>query len=158
MTKTEIFFETIKAVAVVIGVGFAVYEFVLKDRERDRARAVFTQELIQFDLSDSISESTQWLEKNGERLMAEMQQGDIEAARELERELNPQFQLFKAWGTCIALDICDAEVGKAYICQRAISFYTLKTAIMQLRGHSLDALNKQFKDLVATCEAEGRQA
>ena len=150
LSRFEIVVEIIKTSAIVIGVGAAVYEFVLKSEQTQRDIFANTVELMKIDLSETMVRSKTesfdlLLRRGGAKKL------DTAGALEVERILLPQFQYFVAWEACIESGLCNESIAKGYICERVGAYWDTVLVTSEILGYDVELMNRGFFNLRDRC-------
>jgi len=120
--------DWIQALAVTIGVVFAVREFVLHDRVQERLRKEAVLQLIVSGQSESISNSAGKIQKIFNDLMKKNN-----ATREewvnLQTIYFPIQAHLSAWGFCYHNNMCDQNLTEAYICENLVDFDKFRVVV-----------------------------
>lgn len=116
--------DWIQALVVVIGIAFALWEFVLRDREDEHDRREAVRNMISASQSNSVFKAYQALfsfyrqYKNAGRI-SEGKWDDILHA------VTPLKEHFLTWAYCYANSLCNEELALKYVCFRVLSYEEL---------------------------------
>lgn len=149
---TDLVLEFIKTAAIVIGVAIALWELVIKDRERERIVSDTTLQLIKVDLSSELIASR---ERSFQTIIARYDKDghnmSIDDALEIEKVRLPQFQEFIAWEACFSARLCNEEIGLRYICNRALTHEDISKVTAVILKNDRRSENQYYKDLLNRC-------
>lgn len=113
--------DWIQAIAVTIGIFFAIQEFVLKDRVEERLKKEAVMQLIVSGQSASISDSAQKIQTLFTQLNSK-QDPSVADWGNLQAVYFPIQAHLSAWGFCYHHDMCDQALTEAYICDSLVDF------------------------------------
>jgi len=144
--------DWIQAVAVVIGVGFALWEFVLHNKTEVQAKKNFVSNLILNSSNEGLITSVAALS----RIAVELSNNNAASLKDdikLNSEILPLKHHYDTWGFCYANDLCDKKLTIRYICDDLILFdHTLRDYASALK---IPYLNRDFFQLVSDCKLNG---
>ena len=144
--------DWIQTVAVVIGIGFALWEFVLHNKAEIQAKKNFVSNLI-------LNSSNENLVKSVETLSIIYRELSNNNAASLKEDIKfnsgilPLKHHYDTWGFCYANDLCDKKLTTKYICGDLISFDRTLSEYASALNASYN--NQDFSELLADCKLNG---
>ena len=142
--------DWIQALAVTIGVIFALREFILHDRAQERLKKEAVLQLIVSGQNESISKSAQNIQHVFNRLKKKK-----DATREewvnLQTVYFPIQAHLSAWGFCYHNNMCDRALTEAYICENLVDFDKFRVLVNEKVGRSDFAKEKGYAALLEVC-------
>jgi len=119
--------DWIQAVAVVIGVAFAIWGLVIQDRAAELSKKEAVFQLILAGGDESLTNSLKELSKE----LPNLNKDDIDELRiiELSAIYTPFEQHYNSWGFCFENDLCKKELTLRYVCEGLISFNNITKMI-----------------------------
>lgn len=122
--------DWIQALAVTIGVAFATWEFVLKDRAQEHLKKEAVLQLIVSGQNQSISTSAQNIQQKFSELQANPD-ASLQEWGQLQTIYMPIQAYLSAWGFCYHNEMCDRELTEAYICNSLTDFDKFRVVVNQ---------------------------
>lgn len=103
--------DWIQAIAVTIGIGFALWEFVLHDRGEAREQAAGVRDLILARQSDAVAAAFEKME-----IYRAVGYGTAREQREQAAAAYTVNNWFSAWGFCYSSQLCERKLTRDFIC------------------------------------------
>lgn len=142
--------DWIQAIAVVIGVAFALQEFVLHDRAQDRLEKETVMQLIISGQDESVSNSARELQQELTKLMQSESPTKADWGN-LQMIYFPMQSHLTAWGFCYHNGMCDQELTEAYICKSLVDFDAFREMVNQNAGNPDFTREEGYAALLSTC-------
>ena len=142
--------DWVQALAVTIGVVFAMREFVLHDRAQERLRKEAVLQLIISGQNESISESAQKIQEVFSQLMKKKDTTREEWVN-LQTIYFPIQAQLSAWGFCYHNNMCEKNLTEAYICKNLVDFDKFRVIVNQKVGNSDFTREKGYETLLNVC-------
>ncbi len=142
--------DWIQALAVTIGVVFAMREFILHDRQEERLRKEAVLQLIISGQNESISKSAQKMLKAFTKLINKEGVSREEWVN-LQAIYFPMQAHLSAWGFCYQNSMCDRNLTEAYICENLVDFDKLRVIVNVKVGKPNFTREKGYAALLKVC-------
>lgn len=144
--------ELIKTIFIVLGFAIAFWELIIKNYNFQRIKAETTLGLMRIDASSEINDArqnfAQILKDSG---VSNLEKLNHDQVFKLESALVPQTQSLIAWESCFKSGLCDEEMGKSYICNRAIAYANFLESTKVASGIPDSSRNKNIFTLADRC-------
>lgn len=148
--RNSSFTDWIQTLAIVIGVGCAIFEFIIQDRQT----AIFKKEavlrLIEHTQSESFSSASsnlylKWASIHAKEEISNQQLMDyIVAATPFEKH-------YSAWNVCYEGEICDPELTLKVVCSQINAFDKTVSEIFAKAKFETNIMRKNYQALHADC-------
>jgi len=145
--------DWIQALAVVVGVAFATWEFVLQDRAQERLQKEAVLQLIISGQNASISDSAQKIQDVYNRLMKN-KDASIEEWVNLQTIYFPIQAHLSAWGFCYHNNMCEPQLTEAYICENLVDFDKFREVVNNKVNNANFTREKGYAALLDVCKAK----
>lgn len=153
MTNFEKKIETIKTIAIVIGVLIAINELVIKNVSHQRTVASYTQRLIELDATGPMVQAVRDFSRIYYKdVVADGGVVSEEDAWNIDQATLPQLRVFIAWEACFEAELCDDQIGLRYICNRAVTYEKLRTNLKPFISFEEGQTNGLFFGLLKRCK------
>ncbi len=147
--------DRIQTLAVVIGIGFGIWEFVLHDREAELSKIVLVSDLILSRSSDVMVDAITAISEL-QIALSKSEAISFSSAVALNSRLVPLKNHFDSWGFCYENHLCDKELAAKYICDDLVVFDSILTEYAI--ALSLDyKTNRDYSLLLNHCNNEARK-
>ncbi len=120
--------DWIQALAVTIGIAFAMREFVLHDRAQERLQKEAVLQLIVSGQNESISKSAQRIQEVFNELIKK-KDATKEEWGHLQTIYFPIQAHLSAWGFCYHNNMCNRNLTEAYICENLVDFDKFRVVV-----------------------------
>lgn len=145
--------DWIQALAVTIGVVFALREFILHDRVEERSKKEAVFQLIISGQNESISKSAQSIQRVFYELMKKEQVATKDWVH-LQTIYFPIQAHLSAWGFCYNHNMCNRELTEAYICDNLIDFDKFRAIVNKKVNNPNFTRGKSYQTLLNVCLAK----
>ena len=145
--------DWIQAIAVTIGIAFAIREFVLYDRVQERLKKEAVMQLIVSGQSGAISESAQKIQAMYGELRSKKEPTLAEWGN-LQAVYFPIQAHLSAWGFCYYNDMCDRQLTEAYICNSLVDFDQFREFVNQQVNNTNFQREQGYGALLNACLAK----
>ena len=145
--------DWIQAIAVTIGIAFAIREFVLHDRAQEQLKKEAVLQLIVSGQNESISKSAQQIQQvYGE--LRKKQNPSQEEWENLQMIYFPIQAYLSAWGFCYHNNMCNPALTEAYICNSLVDFDKFRVEVNK-RANKPDFTREEgYAALLNVCESK----
>lgn len=145
--------DWIQAIAVTIGIAFAIREFVLHDRAQERLKKEAVMQLIVSGQSDSISNSAQSIQEVFGTLMKK-ENATVQEWQKLQAIYFPLQAYLSAWGFCYHNNMCDQGLTEGYICDTLVDFDQFREVVNQKAGNAEFTRETGYSALLKVCASK----
>ncbi len=147
--------DRIQTIAVIIGISFGIWEFVLHDREAELAKKVFISDMILSRSSEAMVDSIIALSEI-EKALSDGDAINLVSAISFNSKLLPLKNHFDGWGFCYENQLCDEELAVKYICNDLSEFDSIITKYAATL--SAEKSSKDYSTLLKACKAGPAQS
>ena len=145
--------DWIQAIAVTIGIFFAIQEFVLKDRVQERLKKEAVMQLIISGQNASISDSAEKIQTLFTKLNADPS-ATMSDWGNLQAVYFPIQAHLSAWGFCYHHDMCDQALTEAYICDSLVDFDQFREFVNKQVNNTNFEREQGYAALLKACLAK----
>lgn len=148
--------DWIQAIAVVIGIAFAIWEFVLHDREkeRDQRRAVF--ELVKIYQSESIQSSLKEFFSRSKDFRDDV----VKEGEPLQFHVTtlPIVSYYDSWAFCYEHDLCDRELAKEIVCPDFLEVDSMMRVMLKKLGKPFEFTDPHYVNFHHVCTEQTKKS
>ena len=143
--------EWIQSIAVTVGVGFGLWEFVLHDKTEEKFKKESVLRLITSGQYQEINKSYNNM-LSGVLEFNSLDSIDSIRWTQFKINISPYAKYLNAWAFCYGNSLCDKTLTIEYICPKVSAYESLMSSLLKKASSDINVSTPNYDILVTECK------